>query len=90
MIEKLTGKYEFKHYLAPDTEEKVIIVGACLIGERNEVKVRINETSTADQELSNFLNVIKWLGVDCEFYQVVGDDCTILFINGSKIEFVNQ
>lgn len=89
MIEQLKGKYEFKHYLAPDTEEKVIIIGACLIGERNEVKVNIDKLSTVDQELSNFLNVIKWLGVDDDYYQAI-DDYIIFFINGSKIVFVNK
>lgn len=86
MIEQLTGKYEFKHYLAPDTEEKVIIIGACLIGENNEVKVKVGPISAPEQQINNFINVIKWLGVDNDFYQVVNDD-TILFINGSKIYF---
>lgn len=86
MIEQLTNKYEFKHYLAADTEEKVIVIGACLIGENNEVKVKIHAVSTMEQEINNYLNVIKWLCVDVDMYQVVNDD-TILFINGSKIIF---
>lgn len=88
-IEQLKWKYELKYYLPPDTEEKVIIIGACLIGESNEVIVKAGIISTRDQELSDFLNVIKWLGVDNDFYQVV-DDYTILFINGSRIDFITQ
>jgi len=86
MIEQLTGKYEFKNYLAPDTEEKVVVIGACLISRDNEVKVKVNKISTIGQELDNILHVIRWLGVDNDLYEII-DDNTILFVNGSSIIF---
>ena len=88
MIEQLKGKYEFKYYLPPDTEEKVVAIGACLIGRDNEVRVRIDITSTQQQELNNYLNVLEWLRIDKDLYQVY--EGAIRFINGSRIDFVNQ
>lgn len=72
--------------LPPDTFQMVNAVACCLIDENNTAHVTISNLSTIEQTINNFLNVIKWLGVDVDFYQVVNDN-TILFINGSKIIF---
>lgn len=84
----MSSQVEFSHHLPLDTEEKVKAVAVCLIQEKAEIKVKVSCISTVEQTLQNFLNVIKWLCVDHELYQVVGDDDTILFINGSKISFI--
>lgn len=84
----MSNNIEFSHRLPLDTEEKVMAIAVCLIQEKSEIKVKISCIGTVEQEIRNFLNAIKWLCVDFELYQVVGNDDTILFINGSKISFI--
>lgn len=90
MIEQLTGKFEFKAYLVHDTEEKVIIIGACLINAGNKVIVKCSPTQSPGGEIRNFAAVLEWLRVDTDLYQIydpVYGDYTIRFTNGSKIVF---
>lgn len=87
MMEQLTGKFEFKMYLPHDTAEKVYIIGACLIGAGNEVIVKCSCMQSPEGEANNFLNVLKWMMVDYEFYHLSGNNNVIIFINGSKIIF---
>jgi len=83
----MSYKVFFSHHLPPDTEEKVKAIAVCLIQPNAEIKVDVSIFATGDQEVKNFLNVIEWLSVDDEKYQVVGSDDVILFDNGSKIIF---
>jgi hypothetical protein len=84
----MSNNIEFSHTLPLDTEEKVKAIAVCLIQEKSEIKVKTSCISTVEQEIQNYLNVIKLLSVDYELYQVVGNDDVILFINGSKIAFI--
>lgn len=84
----MSAKVYFSHHLPPDTEEKVKAIAVCLIQPNAEIKVSVSALATGDQEVKNFLNVIEWLSVDYEIYQVVGNDDVILFANGSKIIFI--
>lgn len=83
----MSSKVFFSHNLPPDTEEKVKAIAVCLIQPNAEIKVDVSVLATGDQEVKNFLNVIEWLCVDDEIYQVVGNDDIILFANGSRIVF---
>lgn len=83
----MSNKVFFSHHLPPDTEEKVKAIAVCLIQPNAEIKVDVSVLATGDQEVKNFLNVIKWLGVGYDMYHVSGNDNVILFINGSKIVF---
>lgn len=84
----MSNKVFFSHHLPPDTEEKVKAIAVCLIQPNAEIKVEVSVLATGDQEMRNFMNVIEWLSVDEEKYQVVGNDDVILFDNGSKIIFI--
>lgn len=83
----MSNKVFFSHQLPLDTEEKVKAIAVCLIQPNAEIKVDVSVLATGDQEVRNFLNVIDWLSVGDEKYQVVGNDDVILFDNGSKIVF---
>lgn len=86
----MSSNVEFSHQLPLDTEEKVKAIVVCLMQDNAEIKVKVSCVGTVEQEMQNFLNVAKWLGVDYEYYQVVGNDDVMLFINGSKISFFND
>jgi hypothetical protein len=83
----MSSQVEFSHRLPLDTEEKAMAIAVCLIQERAEISVKVSAIQVIEQEVKNFLSVIKWLCVDYDLYQVSGNGNVILFINGSKIVF---
>lgn len=78
---------ETTHVLRPEIEIKVHLIAACLLPKKEtEVRVKV-PAGGIDQEVKEYLNVIKGLCIDFDMYNVSGNGNVINFINGSKIVF---